>query len=282
MPGVDETVRKIKDLEIQGAQSIATESLNVLSEIVEEDGFGKRFEDAADKLRKARPTGVSAHNIIEFVERRREIEAIDAALDYLNTAKQNAATIAADKIEDGSVIMTHCHSSAAMAVFEKLNDMNKDFRVIVTETEPKLQGVKTAKELDQMNIPVNYIVDAAAGIYMWAANYAVVGVDSIKPSGVINKIGTYLMSLAAAEDDDTEFWFVATKDKFDYDNFSRIEERSPDEIDEHEYLEKDSDIVLENPAFDMTPWSKIDKLITEEGEMKKHEVVEELKGKFRL
>jgi len=108
----------------------------------------------------------------------------------------------------------------------------------------------------------------------------IVGVDSIKYSGIINKIGTYLMSLAADEDPETELWFVATKDKFDYDNFSDLEERSVDEIDEHEHLEKEHDLVLENPAFDMTPWSKIDKLITEDGEMKKHEVIKELRNKF--
>ncbi len=280
MPDVDETVKKIKELEIQGAQSIALESLKVLSEIVEEDGFGERFDEAAEKLKNARPTGVSAHNTIEFVKRRGEIEAIDAAIDHLNTAKDETARITADMIEDESIIITHCHSSAVISVFEKLNEMDKDFKVIVTETEPKLQGVKTAKKLCDMNVPVNYIVDAAAGLYMWAADYMIVGVDSIKYSGIINKIGTYLMSLAADEDPETELWFVATKDKFDYDNFSDLEERSVDEIDEHEHLEKEHDLVLENPAFDMTPWSKIDKLITEDGEMKKHEVIKELRNKF--
>ncbi|MFP4116897.1 MAG: translation initiation factor eIF-2B [Candidatus Aenigmatarchaeota archaeon] len=282
MPDVDETVKKIKNLEIQGAQSIAKESLKVLSKIVEEEGFGEKFDGAAERLKNARPTGVSAHNTIDFVKRKGEIEAIDATLDYLNTAKHEAGRLAADKVEDESVILTHCHSSAVMATFEALIDRDKDFRVIVTETEPKLQGVKTAKELHEMGIPVNYIVDAAAGLYMWAADYVFVGVDSVKPSGVLNKIGTYLLSVAAEEDPDTEFWFIATKDKFDYDNFSDLEERSPDEIEEHEHLEKEHELVLENPAFDMTPWSKIDKFITEDGEMKKHEIIEELKGSFSL
>lgn len=282
MPDVDETVEKIKNLEIQGAQSIAKESLKVLTKIVEEEGFGEEFDEAAEKLKNARPTGVSAHNTIDFVKRKGEIEAIDAVLDYLNTAKHDAGRIAANEVEDESVILTHCHSSAVMAAFEAMIDLDRDFRVIVTETEPKLQGVKTAKELNDMDIPVNYIVDAAAGLYMWAADYVFVGVDSIKPSGVMNKIGTYLLSLAAQEDPDTDFYFIATKDKFDYDNFSDLEERSPDEIEEHEYLEKKHELVLENPAFDMTPWSNIDKLITEDGEMKKHEIMEELKGSFSL
>ncbi len=282
IPDVDETVEKIKNLEIQGAQSIAKESLSVLSKIVEEEGFDERFDEAAEKLKNARPTGVSAHNCIGFVKKRKQIEAIDAVLDYLNTAKDESGRMAADMVDDESVILTHCHSSAVIAAFQAMLDLNKDFRVIVTETEPKLQGVKTAKELHSMGIPVNYIVDAAAGLYMWAADYVFVGVDSIKPSGVLNKIGTYLLSLAAEEDPDTEFWFIATKDKFDYDNFSTLEERSTDEIDEHEHLEKEHELVLENPAFDMTPWSKIDKLITEDGEMKKHEVIEELNGSFTI
>ncbi len=282
MPDVDETVKKIKNLEIQGAQSIAKESLKVLSKIVEEEGFGEKFEEAAERLKNARPTGVSAHNCINFVKRRGEIEAIDATLDYLNTAKNEAGKVVADIVKDESVILTHCHSSAVIAAFRSMLDMDRNFRVIVTETEPKLQGVKTAKKLNEMNIPVNYIVDAAAGLYMWAADYVFVGVDSIRPSGVLNKIGTYMLSLAAKEDPDTEFYFIATKDKFDYDNFSTLEERSPDEIREHEYLEKEHELVLENPAFDMTPWANIDKLITEDGVMKKHEIIEELKGRFTI
>ena len=281
MADVDETVEKIKNLEIQGAQNIARESLKVLSDVVEEKGFGEEFEEAAEKLENARPTGVSAHNCIDFVRRKKEIEAIDATIDYLNKAKNKAGKIAADQVENDSIILTHCHSSAVMSAFQSLNDMNKDFEVIVTETEPKLQGIKTARELLDMDVPIHYIVDAAAGLYMWAADYVFVGADSIKPSGILNKIGTYLLALAAKEDPETEFYFIATKDKVDYDNFSSLEERSPEEIDKHEELE-DREAAIENPAFDMTPWNDINGVITEGGIVQRREVLDIIENKFTL
>ncbi|MFP4115744.1 MAG: translation initiation factor eIF-2B [Candidatus Aenigmatarchaeota archaeon] len=281
MSQVDETVQKIKDLEIQGAQNIAIESLKVLSGIAEEHGFGDEFEEAAEKLENARPTGVSAHNCIEFVRKRKEIEAIDAVMDYLNTAKDEAGKVAADLVESESIVLTHCHSSTVMSAFDNMNRMDKDLKVIVTETEPKLQGIKTARELVDMNIPVHYIVDAAAGLYMWAADYVLVGVDAIKPTGVLNKIGTYLIALAASEDPETEFYFVGTKDKIDYHNFSEIEERSAEEIDKHEQLE-DKEVAISNPAFDLTPWPHIDGLITEDGVMKRHDIIDEFENEFTL
>ncbi|MFP4046099.1 MAG: translation initiation factor eIF-2B [Candidatus Aenigmatarchaeota archaeon] len=278
---VDETVEKIKDLEIQGAQEIAVESLEVLRDYAEERGFGPGFEEAADRLKNARPTGVSAHNCIEYVKRHENLKSLERILDYLDEAKRKAAKNAADLIEDGEVIMTHCHSSVVIESFRKAKDDGKNFTVIVTETEPKLQGLKTAKELVRADIPIHYIVDSAAGLFMWAADKVFVGVDAVKPDGVLNKIGTYLMSLAAKEDPEAEFYFLATKDKFDYDNFSEIEERRPDEISHHEELE-DPRVMMENPAFDLTPWACVNGLVTEEGILEEEEVIDLIIERFEI
>lgn len=281
MPEIDETVRKIKDLEIQGAQSIAKESLKALKELAQEKGFGDEFDQAAGKLVNARPTGVSAYNCVQYVKEREEIQAIDEVLDYLENAREEAAENAAELIQDDSILLTHCHSSTVMEALKTAKEDGKDFRVIVTETEPKLQGLRTARKLVQMDVPVYYIVDSAAGLFMWAADLVLVGADSIKAPGVLNKVGTYPISLAAKEDPEVEFYFVATQDKLDYDNFSTIEERPPEEIREHEKLE-DPDAVLENPAFDLTPWDHFDGLMTEDGLLERDEFTKALDRGFKI
>ena len=278
---IDETVEKIKNLEIQGAQNIAIEGLTVLKEIASEKGFGKDFEEAAKKLEGARPTGVSIHNCIKYVREEKSIEAIDKTLRYLDEAKKKVSEYASQLVEDGDIIMTHCHSSTVISTLKEAKKQGKDFKVIVTETEPKLQGLKTAKDLVKMDIPVYYVVDSSAALFMWITDSVFVGVDSVKFPGVLNKIGTYQISIAAKEDPETKFYFVATKDKFDYDNFSTIETRSPKEIRNYKEL-KDPDIILENPAFDMTPWSHITELVTENGIMKKHEIMDVLGDRFEV
>lgn len=282
MDRVDETVQKIRDLEIQGASNVARESLEVLKKLATDRGFGDEFQEAAEKLKNARPTGVSAHNLIGYVLENESVEAIDEAIEYLNTSKERSAERAAGLISGGDVIMTHCHSSTVMEAFRKAKDDGKAFEVIVTETEPKLQGLKTARELRRTDVPVHYIVDSASGLFMWAADLAMVGVDAVRADGILNKIGTYLMSLAANEDPETDFYVVGTGDKFDYDGFSEIEERSPGEIRHHEQLE-DPDVQIENPAFDLTPWSCVDGLVTEEKIFEDEaNIVDKVAGKFEV
>ncbi|MFB6216049.1 MAG: translation initiation factor eIF-2B, partial [Candidatus Aenigmatarchaeota archaeon] len=206
MDRVEQTVQKIKNLEIQGATSIATESLKVLRGVAEEKGFGEKFREASERLKNARPTGVSAHNLIGYVEKEKSMKSIDRAIEYIRNAKERSAEHASERIQDGDVIMTHCHSSTVMETFRKTKEKGKNFKVIVTETEPKLQGLKTAKELVEMDVPIYYIVDSASGLFMWAADSAFVGVDAVRSEGVLNKVGTYLMALAANEDPETEFY----------------------------------------------------------------------------
>lgn len=278
---IDEVYRKIKDLEIQGAQSVSKESLKVLKEYVEEKGFDAKFDDKANKLKDARPTGVSAHNCIEYIKRERSIDAIDDALEYLKNAKHEAAQNASQLIDDGTVVMTHCHSSAVVETLKKAKDAGKDFKVFVTETRPKLQGIETARELVEYDIPIYYVVDSAAGLFMWSSDLVLVGIDSVKTVGVMNKIGTYLMALAANEDPETELYFVGSMDKFDYDNFSEIEERRPEEIISSDELD-DPNMVVENPAFDLTPWSCIDGIITEKGIFDEKETIDVLTKEFQI
>lgn len=278
---MNETVERIRGLEIQGAQEIAIESLEVLKDFARERGFGEEFEESADHLKNARPTGVSAHNCIEYVKKHEEMEALDRVLSYLKDARQEAAKNAAKLIEDGDTILTHCHSSVVVESFKRASKKGKDFNVIVTETEPKLQGLKTAKELIRADVPVHYIIDSAVGLFMWATDKVFVGVDAVKPDGILNKIGTYPIALAAQEDAACEFYFICTEDKFDYDDFSEIEEREPEEISHHAELE-DPDVAIENPAFDLTPWNCVNGLVTEDGVLNESEAIDIITESFKI
>ncbi|MFH1473375.1 MAG: hypothetical protein ABIE55_00620, partial [Candidatus Aenigmatarchaeota archaeon] len=66
---LNELIGDIKSLHIQGAKEIAIHSLMFLRKFAKENGFGKEFDRAANKIEKARPTAVVLHNCLEIVRK---------------------------------------------------------------------------------------------------------------------------------------------------------------------------------------------------------------------
>ncbi|MCD6367896.1 MAG: translation initiation factor eIF-2B [Candidatus Aenigmarchaeota archaeon] len=278
---LEKTLKKIKSLEIQGAQEIAIESLKVLRELAEKKGFDSEFINAANKLIKARPTGVSVYNCLKIVKKEKTLESIDRILRYLEKAQEWLAYNGSKLIKNDMIIMTHCHSSSVLNIFRRAKEVeHKNFKVIVTETRPNLQGLKTARELVKMGIPIYYIVDSAGPFFMAAADMLLVGADAIRNEGILNKIGTYPLALAAREVG-SPVYIAATKDKIDYDLVSKIEDRPDREIANPRELEKTGG-EIENPAFDLTPWKLVTAVITESGILGRKEMDVLLEGKFEI
>lgn len=278
---LNDVVKKIKNLEIQGAQEIAVEGLKVLREFAQKKGFGAEFTKATNKLIKARPTGVSLYNCLKIVKKERTLKSIDRILKHLEKAQEWLAYNGSKLVKNNMIIMIHCHSSSVLNILRRAKmKEHKKFKVIVTETRPKLQGLKTAKELVKMGVPIYYIVDSAGPFFMARADMLLVGADAIRSEGVLNKIGTYPLALAAREVG-VPVYIAATKDKIDYDLVSKIEDRPDREIGNPKELER-SGGEIENPAFDLTPWKLITAVITESGILGRKEIEAVIEGKFEV
>jgi ribose 1,5-bisphosphate isomerase len=269
---LDSLLNRIKSLEIQGAKQIATESLRFLRDYAKEHGFGKDFDRAADRIEKVRPTAVVLHNCLEIVKRERSVESIGKVLSRLNQATPEIAKRGSRLIRDNSVIMTHCHSGEALAVIKQAWKDGKKVTVYATETEPRHQGITTAKELAALKIPVVLIIDSAIEAFMKDVDMVIVGSDAIRREGVVNKIGTYPMAVVAREHK-KPFYVVGDTLKLDSRKKFIIEERSPHEI----YDEHMKTLTIMNPAFDMTPWKFITRVVTEKGVMTPSNVLRMMK-----
>jgi ribose 1,5-bisphosphate isomerase len=270
--GLKTLIDRINRLEIQGAKEIAIESLKFLRKIAKEKGFGKEFEQAAKKLEKTRPTEVVLHNCLEIVKKEKNVEAISKMINKLNQATKEIAKRGSRLIKDGSVIMTHCHSGEACAVINQAWKEGKKITVYATETEPKHQGIITAKELTKSGIHVILIIDSAIEFFIKDVDIVMVGSDAIRKEGVVNKIGTYPLAVVAKEHK-KPFYVVGNTLKLDKRKKLIIEERSPHEI----YLEHIKTLEVKNPAFDITPWKFISRVITEKGIMTPGNVLRMLK-----
>ena len=145
--------------------------------------------------------------------------------------------------------------------------------MLATETRPLLQGARlTAYELMREGIPVTLITDSMAGFFLHRGEVSavIVGADRIAANGdVANKIGTYTLSVLAAEHG-VPFYVAAPTTTVDMKLASGdeipIEERGPEEVTHIKGVAVAPEgVKVANPAFDVTPHMYVTALITERG-----------------
>jgi methylthioribose-1-phosphate isomerase len=193
------------------------------------------------------------------------------------------AEIGASLIEDGDTILHHCNTGAlatvdwgtALGVIRMAYQKGKRVQVLVDETRPRLQGARlTAWELGQYGIPYEIISDGAAGHFLRTGQVQKVffGADRVAANGdVANKIGTYMLALAAQANHVPVYpVFPTTTVDLDLANGDQIpiEERSPEEvlnIEVNGMRVAPAGAKARNPAFDITPHGLITALVTENG-----------------
>ena len=193
-------------------------------------------------------------------------------IKIIQDSKAKIAEIGARRIpfveaDNDFIIMTHCHSSVVTAILLEARKQGKHFEVINTETQPRLQGRQTAKELLDAGIKVYHVVDSAM---RWAVNHyevnlILIGADSVTSEGtVLNKIGSRLLALVAHEEH-VPFYVATPLLKYNpqtsFGVIEKIEMRETSEIWEN----PPKGLEILNPAFETVSRRYIDGLITEAG-----------------
>jgi methylthioribose-1-phosphate isomerase len=252
---------------------------------------------AAETLQAARPTAI---NLTWAVERMQQVvnnpamenvgELRAALLDQAQRIadedveiNKRMAAHGAGLMEESETVIHHCNTGAlatvdwgtALGVIRMAHEQGKSPHVLVDETRPRLQGARlTAWELEQYGISYEIITDNAAGFLLsrGKVNRVLVGADRVAANGdVANKIGTYMLALAA-RDNQVPFYAVVPTSTVDLSLAEGgqipIEERDPSEVLD---LEVKGELVApagasaRNPAFDITPHRLITGIVTENG-----------------
>lgn len=238
----------------------------------------RRVFQSLDEYLVDRPTSQHVMDLRAFVlGEAQRIADEDVALN-LRMAQHGAALI-----QDGDTILHHCNTGAlatvdwgtALGVIRMAHEQGKHLHVLVDETRPRLQGARlTAWELEQHAIPYEIISDNAAGYFLHSGQVqkVLVGADRVAANGdVANKIGTYMLALAAI-DNEVPFYAVVPTSTIDLalqgGEQIPIEERDPQEV---LAIQVDGTRVTpqgaaaRNPAFDVTPHRLVTAIITENG-----------------
>jgi methylthioribose-1-phosphate isomerase len=207
-----EMAEAIRNMTVRGAPAIGVSAAYGMA--LAKMG-GEDVAAAATMLRAARPTAHDLFYAVDFmVQRIAEGEDAAAAAErYTEGIIAKCLAIGengAKLIENGAKIMTHCNAGAlatvdhgtALAPMRVAHRQGKDIFVYVSETRPRLQGMKlTAYELVNEGIPHAIIVDGASGHFMRKdVDIVVVGADRIALNGdFANKIGTFEKAVLAKE-----------------------------------------------------------------------------------
>lgn len=291
---VQETAEEIATMEVRGAATIASaaaEALAVQAESTDADTpeeFCASVRAAARTLHETRPTAVSLPNALRYVLqrmdgqtvmelRRNVVRAVEEFTDQLDRAQTDLGRVGANRLADGDTVMTHCHSTDALACIEAAVEQGKSISAVVKETRPRQQGHITAEQLRDAGVPVTLIVDSAARRYLDEVDHVVVGADSIAADGgVINKIGTSGLAVNARERG-VPTMTAAQTIKLHPETLTghtvEIEMRDESEVIAPENRESIGEIAVENPAFDVTPPRYMDAIVTEHGQFPPESIV---------
>lgn len=272
-----EVIVAIKDMIVRGAPAIGVAAAFGMALA---DLHGEDLDNAADEIKAARPTAINLFWAVDRV-----LNSDDPLEEALTMYKEDIDTnlaigrYGAEIIEDGDTVLTHCNAGAlacvdygtALGVIRSAFHQGKNINVICDETRPRGQGARLSVwEMQQENIPVKLIPDVASGYLMsqYKINKVVIGADRIAKGGVVNKIGSLMVALAAKHFH-VPFYVAAPLSTFDM-NVSvfdtEIEERDGDEVRYYggcRICPKGTEVI--NPAFDIVPKELITGIITENG-----------------
>ncbi|MGD9091938.1 MAG: S-methyl-5-thioribose-1-phosphate isomerase, partial [Anaerolineales bacterium] len=259
-----EVAKAIQDMVIRGAPAIGAAAAFGLalaahqSRASDTNKLRNDLYQAIDVIGQARPTAVNLKWALTRIMNKAEES--DVGVDDLrHTVLAEAQAIAdedvlinermarngAELIDDGDTIIHHCNTGAlaavewgtALGVLRMAHELGKKIHVLLDETRPRYQGARlSAWELQRYGVPFDIISDNAAGYFLQSGlvKKVVFGADRVAANGdVANKIGTYMLALAAHDNGVPAYAVVPTSTvdlSLAHGGLIPIEERDPDEV----------------------------------------------------
>src|SRR5579864_2962707 len=297
----EEVAEAIRNMTVRGAPAIGvTAAMGIALGIRDADGdhvseLRRRLDEICDEMAETRPTAV---NLFWAIKRMRDkfdqlsdlpVAQIrqgliqEAQRMYVEDIAANEAMgrHGATLLPSSGGVLTHCNAGAlatcgygtALGVIRAAVESGKKLQVFADETRPFLQGSRlTAWELMKDGIPTTVISDNMAGAMMKQGKIGtvVVGADRIAANGdVANKIGTYTVAVLAKENG-IPFYVAAPISTLDLSLASGgqipIEQRAEAEVTHVQGVPvAPAGTVVENPAFDVTPYRYVTAIVTERG-----------------
>lgn len=264
----NQIAESIKSVKIQGARNVARAALHayILSPT----------KSSIKKLLSLRPTEPMMEHVLRLAGK----ESYKKILQHFDSSQDTINKQVLKLIKNKDVIFTHCHSTNVTNALIYAKKKGKKFQVYNTETRPLFQGRRTAEELRAAGIKVTMFVDSAAAIAIEKeskkdkvyANKVFIGADALLPNGIINKVGSGLVS-ELAHIHKIPLYIIADSWKFSKSKVT-IENRSLNEV----WNKAPKSVKIKNPAFEFVPKKYITKIVSELGILSYEKFVKKMRA----
>jgi translation initiation factor 2B subunit (eIF-2B alpha/beta/delta family) len=170
--------------------------------------------------------------------------------------------LTANIIDNSFTIAVHSYSDTILKALITAKEMNKSFNVICSESRPINEGMDLARKLGKQNIKTTLVVDSAIFSFLSETDLILVGADALYTHGLVNKIGTFGLALAA-EELGVDFYTLCSTEKIFPSNYQSKSEKQKDASEISKKVLTNVNII--NYYFDLTPLNYLTGIITEHG-----------------
>ncbi len=165
-------------------------------------------------------------------------------------------------IHEGAVVLIHGRSTTVRAALRHAQRAGRRFSVICTESRPAYEGRTQVQELAASGIAVTMVTDALGPTMVHQAELVLVGADLLSSDGLVNRVGTYGLALACANNN-VPIYTLCGSEKFLPPGYT-----PPSQLHwpaQQAWSEAPDTIAIKNYYFDMTPLPLIKGIVTEKG-----------------
>jgi len=276
---VEENIKLIESDNTSGSIELARMAVKTIEILVENissenpDIFKSLVKETALKLVNAQPSMASiftfANNLLLQIDKSYDTSKIKNIIErhckrfanHLNNSSIKISKFTQNMIKNDSKIITHSYSSSVLNSLIFSKKQGKNFHVICTESRPINEGVKFAKKLGEAGIKVKLVTDAAIYNYIETSDMVIVGGDAIVEDGLVNKIGTLGLAIAAKHFNVGCYSLCGSEKILPISYNLKIVKKNPSEIT----TSKIKNVAPINFYFDVTPVELFTGVITELG-----------------
>ena len=155
------------------------------------------IDRAIARLPHLQPYMAPFYHLATFLREHGTADIVQGISLWLHGFEVDNARVASQcaKMVQGKRVLVHSASSVVLAALREA----KDVQVLLTESRPKREGEVMCEKLRTEGIQTRLIIDAAAGYMMERVDMVLFGADGVGDFGLVHKIGSYLIALAAKE-----------------------------------------------------------------------------------
>lgn len=201
------------------------------------------------------------------------------AQDKITMAQQALAGTAAEKINNGDIILTYSRSTTVEQTLKRAASSGKRFSVVIADGSPLYEGKSLLTELLRVGIPCEYMLLNSLETGMNLANKVMLGAAAVMSNGaVLSRAGTAAVAMSASL---AHVPVIICSETYKFHERIQLDSITNNELadpvgllqnmqnkeikDDILAKEKDSNVSLLNIVYDTTPADFITVIITEVG-----------------